>query len=744
MSNPDDSGSHRTLGLFGATAVGVGAIVGGGVLALAGVAFATTGPSAIVAFAANGLIAVLTALSFAEMAARFPESGGTYAFAKKVLKVETAFMVGWVVWLASIVAAVLYALGFAAFALPVLERLTSALFGAPAAWLGHDLAPVALALAATAFYAVELLRRSAGGGQWATIGKVVVFAVLILGGAWAFLAGGPVDAGARLRPFFPHGGLGLLQAMGYTFIALQGFDLIAAVGGEVKQPGRTIPRAMLLSLAIALAIYLPLLFIVATLGVPEGGTITELAAQHPETVVALAAEHYLGPAGLWLVLVAGLLSMLSALQANLFAASRVALAMGRDRTLPATWGQLDPRYGTPRTAVLATALTVVVIVVILPDVAAAGAVSSLIFLLTFALAHWTGYLARRRSAGAPLAFRLPLFPLIPASGGLACLALAVFQGFAVPAAGVLAAVWLALGGLLYVSFFAPRARVHDAFAEARDPDLLRLRGRRPRILVPVANPARAEALVEVANALSPTGVGEVLLLSVVRPPEVWRPGEPLPQVADAQAILEKALTLSLATNRAPEALTTIATDPVAEIARVARAFACESLLLGFGQLTAEGVEGHVEALLAAVDADVVVLRAPQGWRLSQVRRVLVPAGGRRDQSDLRARLLATLARTGVGDVTYLRVFPLDAPAERLARARRELEAQAQDEAARGARIELVTAGDVAGAVVERAEDCDLVILGLRRLARRRRVFGDLVLDLARRTDCGLLLIARRG
>ena len=105
----DDPTEHPTLGLLGATGVGVGAIVGGGILALAGTAFATTGPSAVVAFTLNGLIALLTALTFAEMATSFPESGGTYTFAKKVLSVEAAFLVGWVVWFASIVAAVLYA-----------------------------------------------------------------------------------------------------------------------------------------------------------------------------------------------------------------------------------------------------------------------------------------------------------------------------------------------------------------------------------------------------------------------------------------------------------------------------------------------------------------------------------------------------------------------------------------------------------------------------------------------------------
>lgn len=107
---------QRHLGLFGATALGVGASVGGGILALAGVAFATTGPSAIVAFGLNGAVAFLTATSLARLARRFTDSGSFYLYARKLLSIEVAFVVGWVVWFASILAGVLYALGFAAFA----------------------------------------------------------------------------------------------------------------------------------------------------------------------------------------------------------------------------------------------------------------------------------------------------------------------------------------------------------------------------------------------------------------------------------------------------------------------------------------------------------------------------------------------------------------------------------------------------------------------------------------------------
>ena len=106
MPAPPSEHGTRTIGMAGATYIGVGAIVGGGILVLAGTAFAATGPGAILAFALNGLIALITAASFAELGTAFPESGGPYAFAKRLVSVRAAFAVGWILWFAYIVAAV--------------------------------------------------------------------------------------------------------------------------------------------------------------------------------------------------------------------------------------------------------------------------------------------------------------------------------------------------------------------------------------------------------------------------------------------------------------------------------------------------------------------------------------------------------------------------------------------------------------------------------------------------------------
>ncbi|MEJ2096188.1 MAG: amino acid permease [Deltaproteobacteria bacterium] len=516
----------RSMGLIGATGVGVGAIVGGGILALAGVALGVTGPSVMLAFLFNGILAVVTVFSYAEMSAAFPESGGTYIFSKKILSVPAAFMVGWVVWFASIIASVLYALGFASYAATAAAR---ALSFAPSLHAGALLSKegiALLAITAITVYSLGLIRKSGGSGQWATWGKVVVFSVIILGGIWALKGRSTSHLLANLSPFFENGTMGLFQAMGYTFIALQGFDLIAAVAGDVKAPEKNIPRAMFLSLGMALAIYLPLLFVITTVGVNEGQKIADLSLKNPDTVIAIAVQNYLGIFGYWLVMIAAILAMLSALQANLLAASRIALTMARDRALPRILGSSNKVRGTPVAAIILTGTMSAAIILIFGDVAAAGAAASLIFLVSFALTQWTAILARLRVGASALSFRTPWFPGTPIVGACACIALAVYQGFQVPIAGLIVLIWLVAGGILYLFIFAQRARIVDASAAAQDPNLFLLRGSSPLVLVPIANPENAHAMVEVANALTPPEVGRVLLLSIVTPQHRLHPDWP--------------------------------------------------------------------------------------------------------------------------------------------------------------------------------------------------------------------------
>lgn len=737
--------SERSIGLWGATSIGVGAIVGGGILALAGVAFAVTGPSALIAFTLNGVIACLTALSFAELSSRFPQSGGTYTFAKKVLSVEAAFAVGWVAWFASIAAGVLYSLGFGYFAVSALDHWFQSQYGQLPIWFAQQTFIPLFAVAAVGFYTLRLTWKAGGGaGHWENVGKLVVFAVLIAAGFWTLSGRPPQTVGASLTPFFAGGTVGLFQAMGFTFIALQGFDLIAAAGGEIREPSRTIPRSMFFSLAIALAVYLPLLFVVATAGIEPGGSIVSTSKQDPEGIIAVAAEQFLGPLGFWLVIVAALLSMLSGLRANLFAASRVATAMAQDRTMPHALSVIHPQRNTPVAAVLVTSGIVVAMLIAVPNVAAAGAASSLIFLITFALAHWIAILARHRSPGRPPPFRTPWFPAVPVVGTVTCLALAAYQGMAVPSAGLIASLWLSIGGLLFLGLFARRARVMDASSEARNPDVARLRGRSPLVLVPVTNPNNAEALITVADALAPPEVGRVMALSIAVPPKAWEPGEPLLAIRHAHMVLGDMMNASVKAGLFPEALATIAANPWGEISRIAKEHRCESIVMGLSDFKLTTASTPLADLLASVTCDVVVLRSMPSWRLSQVREILVPIGGLGWHDILRARLLGSLFRTGERHVTLLRILPESAPESACTRARLALAQIARDEAPGYSRVKVVQSDDAGRVITDHAAESDLVILGVQRVSARKKAFGHISLRIAQETKCPILMISHRG
>jgi len=754
----------RTIGLTGATGIGVGAMVGGGILALAGVAFSVAGPSAILAFALNGLIALIIALSFAEMAAAHPQSGGTYTFAKKALSLNVAFGVGWVVWFASIVAAVLYALGFGAFAVFSLQQIIPALTeGGNYTWLSTLLALVALGL-----YVFQLTRSSGGGGSFINIGKVAVFAVLIAGGLAAFFNTPVSHVRESLSPFFADGFSGLIAAMGYTFIALQGFDLIAAASGEIKTPEKTIPKAMMATLAIGLAIYIPLLFVISTVGMNPGESITEVSTAYPETVVAIAAQNYLGSFGFWLVMVAGIFSMLSALQANVFAASRIALAMSLvvagifsmlsalqanvfaasrialamslDRTLSHQLSVLHEKFGTPVIAIYVTGAIVGLLIFILPDVAAAGAASSLIFLITFALAQGVNMLMRKRSFKQVITFRVPYYPALPIIGITACVGLALFQAVAVPSAGIIALIWLVLGSFLFVIFFVQRARVIDASNEALNPDLIRLRGLSPLVLVPIANPANADSMVFVANALAPPQVGRVLLLSIVTPDEDRDTTEL--KLENSQNAIRKALSASFDSGLRPDALATIADERWGEIARVVKVHRCRSLLLGLSYLADTQTAENLEKLVASVHCDVVVFRTPySGWNIKDARKILVPVRGTGEHDALRARVLGSLWRTTQPEITFVQMVPENTPNKKLASIEKELQRFAGRIIPGNTVTKVIPEANVPEKLTELTHDFDLVIMGLGKAGLNNRAFGGVTLKLAGETGTALILIS---
>ena len=249
-------------------------------------------------------------------------------------------------------------------------------------------------------------------------------------------------------------------------------------------------------------------------------------------------------------------------------------------------------------------------------------------------------------------------------------------------------------------------------AEAQDPEISRLRGRTPLVLVPIANPANAEAMIDVASALTPPRIGRVLLLSVAVLPEDWKEGDHVPAVRHAQTVLGDTLLASAGSGLFPEALATVAANPWEEIGRIATEHRCECLLLGLTNFAGEANESHLNEILATAGCEVLVLRSPPGWRLADVREILVPVGGLGWHDRLRARLLGSLFRTGDRQVTFLRVVPEGASEQTIGRVRRAVARIARDEAPGRSRVQVVAGRDAARTIIERAAESQLVVLGV--------------------------------
>lgn len=741
---------ERTIGLVGATGIGVGAIVGGGILVLGGVAVAQAGGSAMVAFALNGAIALLTALVFAELATAFPRNGGQYVYARRAFSVRAAFGVGWLMTFAHLVAAVLYALGFAAYAVAALQALAP---GAMAALPGAVVGGLTLfiAVAATAGNGASLLKGTSSGGAVANVGKLAVFGVLIAAGLAVVVRRGPAEALAPLDPFLEFGMTGVLTAMGFTFITLQGFELIAAVAGDVKDPRRTIPRAMVASLGIALLVYIPLLFVSSSVGVAADiGSASGMARAHPETFFAAAASNYLGAFGFWLVIVAALLSTLTALRANLLAASHVTLAMARHRTLPRALERLHPSTNAPVASIGVVCLSVSVLILVVPDLAAAGAAASLIFLLTFGITHLAAWQIRRRAGGRiEGAYAAPFFPLVPMLGMAVCGLLILFQLATVPVAGLLLVVWLGFGAAVYAGFLSNRAEALDAAMSGGDPLFRHFRGRHTSVLVPLANPDRAAGLTSLAGALAPPTVGRVLFHQVVVADAGTDEARIRLAMHDGNAALSNALIRARRQGLHTELLLTVATDPWDEIARIAQEEEVNSVLLGLAQAPGGGeapqeagsLAHPIDRLLERLPCDVSLLHGGDDFDLERVRRVLIPLSGRTDHDRLRARVIGALSVQGLERLAFLHVLKDDAPARAETRALAALQTYLRDEAQGNGEALVCRADDAIAEIVERASAFDLVVLGVTRPRGGSSRMGELLSRMVRESPCPVLIIS---
>ncbi|VEG46023.1 exopolyphosphatase [Mycolicibacterium flavescens] len=400
MSTPAGPALPRRLGTFDAVVIGLGSMLGAGIFVAVGPAAAAAGSGLLIGLAVAAVVAYCNATSSAWLAARYPESGGTYVYGRERLGRFWGYTAGW---------------SF------IVGKTASC--AAMALTVGYYVWPEAARGVAVGAVAALTALNYAGIRKSALLTRVIVALVLaVLGTVVITVLGfGEVEL-ARLSPGAEVSVAGVLQAAGLLFFAFAGYARIATLGEEVRDPARTIPRAIPLALAITLAVYA----LVAAAVVAELGSAATASAAAPLADAVTSAGF---PALEPLVRVGAAVAALGSLLALILGVSRTTLAMARDRHLPHTLSRVHPRFGSPHRAEVVVGVVVAALAATV-DVRTAIGFSSFTVLVYYAIANASAWTLGRRT--------------VPAVGLAGCVVLALL----LPGPSVLAGACVVLAGAL--------------------------------------------------------------------------------------------------------------------------------------------------------------------------------------------------------------------------------------------------------------------------------------------------------
>jgi APA family basic amino acid/polyamine antiporter len=390
----------RDLRLVDAIGIGLGAIIGAGVFVVTGVAAGVAGPSFLIGLFLAGIVATFNALSSAQLAATYPQSGGTYEYGYQVLNPWLGFAAGWVFLASKLAAAGTVALGFASYLtalFPIASERTIAVIAA-------------IILTVVNYFGI---RRTGNLNTVIVLISVASLAVFIL-------AGIPSIRAENLVPFAPQGWRGTLEATALLFFAYTGYARLATLGEEVHEPKKTIPRAIVWALGIAAVLYLGVAY-VAVAGV---GSETMAGSNSP---LEAAARTFRFP---WVVIFVGIgatTAMLGVLLSQLLGISRMIFAMARRKDLPGIFDHVHPVHGVPDRGIL-LAGAVAILVALFGTFKAIVAAAAFTILIYYSIANLAAINMRREDK---------LFPdWIPVAGFISCILLAFTMPLDVIGAGL--------------------------------------------------------------------------------------------------------------------------------------------------------------------------------------------------------------------------------------------------------------------------------------------------------------------
>jgi basic amino acid/polyamine antiporter, APA family len=367
---------RRVLGLTQVTAGGVGIIIGAGIYVLLGPATAQAGAAVWLAFVVAAILSVLTGLSYAELSSMFPSAAGEYEYTRHAMPEWVAFVVGWMMIVALVVAAATVSLGFGRY-------------------VGHF---VDVPARAAGLVLLGLVCLVAAGGIQQSARLTVVLSAVQVGGLLLIIGIGLPHVG-DVDLLAGHGAGPLLGAAALVFFAFIGFDEVITLAEETRDPTRTVPRALLLALGLSTLLYLA----VAIAAVSVLGASALAASPRP---LADVMAHDLGRASAGVVAVIAMISTTNTTLLAITAASRVTYGMAAKAALPARLARVHRRYRTPVPAIVVVA-AVAAAFVLVGDLAFIAAVTDFAVYLVFLAVNGTVLALRWRRPDLPRPFAVP-------------------------------------------------------------------------------------------------------------------------------------------------------------------------------------------------------------------------------------------------------------------------------------------------------------------------------------------------
>jgi amino acid transporter len=381
VHNHTDEGLVRGIRRWDLVAITINGIIGAGIFGLPARVFSLIGPYSVIAFVACALVVALIILCFAEVSSRFDDTGGPYLYAREAFNPAVAFEVGWLFWLVRVTA-------FAANCNLMISYLSYFWNSATTTlWRTSIIVFVVLVLCAINMLGI---RQAAIVSNVFTVGKLVPIIIFVGAGLFflnphAFALGANPGTGAFSKSV-------LLLVYAFT-----GFEMATIPAGEVRDPQRTLPRALLLAIAVVAFLYI-LIQIVCVGTLPGLGSSTKPLAD--------AGSQFLGTAGGAIISAGAIISISGNLNILLLSGSRLPFAMAEQKQLPAFIGAIHRSFFTPYIAILITA-AVMLLLTLKSSFLEALTISAIARLVTYGATCLALPVFRRRRDVPPASFRLP-------------------------------------------------------------------------------------------------------------------------------------------------------------------------------------------------------------------------------------------------------------------------------------------------------------------------------------------------